>query len=164
LLELGFGALLVVMVIRWFSDLVPSPLDPLVVSLPLCPIFQLSRWRTRHRYHRCRRTSNYRLCGYSYLPTSRRPRTITLPTCKSYIWLGAARPPAVTAAQQQFAPRGLAAERKSARATNGWLGGKAEKQRSGWLSEPLRAKTTNDWCWARDATWCMPFELVDWVS
>jgi hypothetical protein len=60
----------VVMVIRWFSGLVPSPLDPLVVSLPLCPILQvylLSRSRTRHRYHRYRRTSNYRLL-WLFLP------------------------------------------------------------------------------------------------
>jgi hypothetical protein len=59
------------MLIWWFSGLVPSPLDPLVVSLPLCPIFQLycSLALAMHRYHRYRRRSNYRLHGYSYLPT-----------------------------------------------------------------------------------------------
>jgi hypothetical protein len=42
--------LLVGVLIGWYSGLVASPLDPLVVSLPLCPIFQLyllSRSRIR---------------------------------------------------------------------------------------------------------------------
>jgi hypothetical protein len=62
--------LLVGVLTGWYSGLVASPLGPLVVSLPLCPIFQLyllSRSRTRHRCHRHRRTSNYRLL-WLFLP------------------------------------------------------------------------------------------------
>jgi hypothetical protein len=67
-----FGALPVGVLTCWFSGLVASPLDPLVVPLPLCPIFQLyllSRSRTRHRYHQHRRRSLPPTRLLLYLPT-----------------------------------------------------------------------------------------------